>query len=330
MQNYYRNKKVLITGGCGFIGSNLAVQLVNLGAEVTVADSMLAGFGGNLFNLEPVQDRLKINFSDMRDEHSLSYLIRDKDIIFNLAGQISHIDSMTAPMADLDINCRAQLSLLEACRHDNSDVVIVFASTRQIYGRPQYLPVDESHPISPVDVNGINKAAGEWYHTLYHNVYGLKTVSLRLTNTYGPRQAIGLNNQGFLGIFVRLAIQGEKIKIFGTGEQLRDFNYVDDVSDALLLAGRSPAAIGKIYNLGHSRHYSLKHVVEILNELTGVNYELVPFPPEKAKIDIGDYYTDISLIGRELDWKPRTELKKGFSKTLDYFRENLDHYVNSI
>ncbi len=327
MSNFFKRKNILITGGCGFIGSNLAIRLVELGAKVTVMDSMLPRSGGSVFNLDPVKDQIHVNFSDMRDEHCLPYITKDKDLIFNMAGQISHLDSMKAPMADLDINCRAQLSLLETCREHNPNVKIVYASTRQIYGRPQELPVSESHIIAPVDVNGINKAAGEWYHTLYHNVYDISTTSLRLTNTYGPRQAIGLNNQGFIGVFIRKALLGEKISLFGTGEQLRDLNYVDDVIDALLLCAENPKAKGKIYNLGHHNHFSLASLVDILGELKGIEVEKVPFPEGKAKIDIGDYYSDYSLIKEDLGWKPKYDLKEGLAQTLNYFSNSLSNYL---
>ena len=229
MRETYQGKKVLITGGLGFIGSTLAIQLVEWGADVTLVDSMIPEYGGNLFNIEPIKNQVRVNFSDVRDPHSMEYLVKDQDYLFNLAGQVSHIDSMTDPLSDLDINTRAQVVILEACRKFNPRIVVVFASTRQIYGKPQYLPVDENHRLYPTDVNGINNMAGEWYHTLYYNVYDLNTVSLRLTNTYGPRQLLKHNRQGFIGVFVRQIIQGEKIKIFGDGQQIRDMNYVEDV-----------------------------------------------------------------------------------------------------
>lgn len=223
----YKDKKILITGGLGFIGSNLAIKLVQLGANITLVDSMIPDYGGNLFNIEPIKNQVRVNFSDVRDSYSMEYLVKDQDYLFSLAGQVSHIDSMIDPLTDLDINTRAPVFILEACRKFNPSIKIIYASTRQIYGKPIYLPVNENHPLYPTDVNGINKMAGEWYHTLYHNVYGMNTISLRLTNTYGPRQLLKHNRQGFIGVFVRQIIQGEKIHIFGDGQQIRDLNYVD-------------------------------------------------------------------------------------------------------
>lgn len=321
MREFYSGKRVLITGGVGFIGSNLALRLVDLGAEVMLVDSMLPAYGATLRNVEPILDRVRINFSDVRDRHSMSYLVRDQELIFSLAGQVSHVDSMTDPATDLDINCASQLSLLECCREGNRDVTIVFASTRQLYGRPQYLPVDEDHPKQPVDVNGINNLAAEMYYGLYHRVHGMKTVSLRLTNTYGPRMDLRSNTKGFVGIFVRRALAGEKICVFGTGKQKRDFNYVDDVVDALLHAGSNPAVIGESMNLGHPRPRTVLDVVSVLSSLTGVEHEIVPFPPDAEAIDIGDYYGSASRFHAATGWDPAVDLEQGLERTLRYYRE---------
>jgi len=318
---FYAGKRVLVTGGVGFIGSNLALSLVECGAEVVLVDSMLPAYGASLRNVEPVRDRLRINFSDVRDRHSMSYLVRGQDVIFSLAGQVSHIDSMTDPLTDLEINCSSQLSLLECCRAGNPGVTVVFASTRQLYGRPQYLPVDEKHPLEPVDVNGINNLAAEMYYSLYNKVYGMNTVSLRLTNTYGPRMDLCSNSKGFVGIFVRSALEGRKIRIFGDGRQKRDFNYVDDVVRALLLAGSSPALSGKVFNLGHPRPCSLLEFVETLALLTPFESEVVPFPAEAESIDIGDYYGDFALFREATGWEPGVELKQGLERTLAYYRD---------
>ena len=288
----YAGKRVLITGGLGFIGSNLAIELVEAGADVTVVDSMIPAYGANLFNVEPVRGRLHINYSDIRDRHSLEHLVREKDYIFNLAGQLSHIDSMLDPMTDLEINCVAQLSLLECLRRVNSEAKVVFGSTRQLYGRPQYLPVDEDHPVCPVDVNGINNWAGESFFRLYHEVHGIASVSLRLTNTYGPRMDLRSDTKGFVGIFVRRALKGEHIDVFGTGEQKRDFNYVDDVVEALLRAGQAKEVYGRALNLGHPRPYSLNELVEILAGLADFTHGSKEWPEDRKKIDVGDYYGD--------------------------------------
>ena len=318
--DFYRGKKVLVTGGLGFIGSNLAIKLVELGAKVVLVDSMLPAYGATPKNVEPVADRLQINFSDVRDRPSLSYLVLGQDIIFSLAGQISHSESMRDPMTDLAINCSSQLSLLECCREGNPDAKIVFASTRQLYGRPQYLPVDEAHPLAPVDVNGINKLAAERYYTLYNDVHGIATVSLRLTNTYGPRMEITNDKKGFVGIFIRRALEGEKIALYGTGEQKRDFNYVGDVVDALLVAGELPELNGESFNLGHPEPASLLEFVEILRTLADFEVETRPFPPDAAAIDIGDYYGDFSKFQAASGWQPRVSLKDGLAESLAWYR----------
>lgn len=323
----FAGKNVLITGGMGFIGSNLAMKLVRLGAKVTVMDSMLDEYGANIFNIKDIQDKISINYSDMRDEHSLRYLIRGKDFIFNLAGQVSHQDSMTNPFMDLDVNTKAQLTLLETCRQFAPEVRIVFASTRQIYGRPQYLPVDEKHPVAPPDVNGINKLAAEEYHRLYYDVYGLKTVSLRLTNTYGPRQLIKNARQGVIGWFVNRALTGETIKLFGTGEQVRDFNYVDDVTEAMCLVAENEKTYGQVFNLSGERA-SLKQVAVMLLELTGKGrLEIVPFPEERKKIDIGDFYGDSSKLTAVTGWQAKTTLQDGLAKTVEYYQKYADKYL---
>jgi UDP-glucose 4-epimerase len=320
-------QKVLITGGAGFIGSHLAHRLVNLGAEVTLVDSLIPEYGGNLHNLDGIVDRVRLNISDVRDHHSMRYLVRGVDLVFNLAGQTSHMDSMHDPFTDLDINSRSQLSILEALRHVNPQARVVFASTRQLYGRPEYLPVDERHPQRPVDVNGINKIAGESYHLLYHEVYGIPTCALRLTNTYGPGMRIKDARQTFVGIWIRRLLEGEPFEVWG-GEQLRDFNYVDDVVDAFLSAALSPAAWGRVFNLGSSEVVSLVQLAQQLVEVNGSGeFQVREFPVERKKIDIGDYYSDFSLIEHELGWRPRVSLRAGLQRTLDYFRAHGGHYL---
>ncbi|QDC47509.1 NAD-dependent epimerase/dehydratase family protein [Candidatus Methylopumilus universalis] len=323
----YKSKKVLITGGLGFIGSNLARALIFHGAEVTLVDSLSPQYGGNIFNVEDIRDSVTVYISDVRDSSAISGFLEGQDYLFNLAGQTSHLDSMMDPQTDLDINANAQLSILEACRRVNPNIKIVFASTRQIYGKPDYLPVNENHPIRPVDVNGINKLAGEWYHILYNNVYGIRSCALRLTNTYGPGMRVKDSRQTFLGIWVRSIIENKPIKIFGDGLQLRDFNYVDDCIQAFLMAGASDIANGKVYNLGSSEVINLKDLAELmLNIETSGKYELIPFPPERKVIDIGDYYSDFNLIKNELGWEPKISLKIGLKKTLEFYKNNHRHY----
>jgi UDP-glucose 4-epimerase len=322
----FNGARVLITGGLGFIGSNLARELVESGAQVMLVDSLIDEYGGNLFNIAGIEDAVTVNISDVRDEHSLRYLVRDQDYLFNLAGQTSHIDSMVSPYNDLEINCRSQLSILEACRHQNPGIRIVFASTRQIYGRPRELPVTENHPIHPVDVNGINKTAGEWYHLLYGDVYGIRVTVLRLTNTYGPRMRVMDARQTFLGYWLRLIVSGERLDVYGDGLQRRDFNYVDDAVSAFLLAATRDEAAGQVYNLGDANPISLADLAQLVVELNGSgDWQLVPFPSDREAIDIGDYWADFSKIERDLGWRPQVELRDGLEQTLRYYREHGDH-----
>ncbi len=327
----FHKKRILITGGLGFIGSGLARVLVEAGAEVTLVDSLIPEYGGNLFNIEGIRDRLRVNISDVRDPFAMAYLVRGQEFLFNLAGQTSHLDSMQDPQTDLEINAAAQLSILEACRKHNPEIKIVFASTRQLYGKPEYLPVDEKHPVCPVDVNGINKLAGEWYHILYNNVYGIKACALRLTNTYGPGMRVKDARQTFLGIWVRNLVEGKPILVFGDGMQLRDFNYVDDVVEALCEAAISERANGEIFNLGGSEVISLKDLAKMTSEMhPGCRYELVPFPPERKAIDIGDYYSDYSKVKNILGWEPRTRLVDGIKQTVEYYLKNFGHYLDPL
>jgi UDP-glucose 4-epimerase len=263
----------------------------------------------------------------VRDEHSLRYLIQGQDYLFNLAGQTSHLDSMQDPYTDLEINCRAQLSILEACRKYNPGVKIVFASTRQIYGKPEYLPVDEKHLLRPVDVNGINKMAGEWYHILYNNVHGIPSCALRMTNTYGPRMRVKDARQTFLGLWIRLLVEGKSFEVWD-GSQLRDFTYVDDAVDALLLSAASETSNGRVFNLGGERIISVKDLAELLVQVNGRgDYVVRSFPSDRRRIDIGDYYADFSSIRSVLGWQPKIPLSEGLAATLSFYRDNLEHYL---
>jgi len=324
---FYTNQSVLITGGLGFIGSNLARRLVDLGARVTLVDSLLPDYGGNRFNIAGYENRLHLNIADVRDPYSMRALVQGQAVIFNLAGQVSHIDSMTDPFSDLEINARAQLSILEACRHENPDVKIVYAGTRQQYGKPDYLPLDENHLQHPTDVNGVNKLAGEWYHIVYHTAYGLRTTSLRLTNTYGPRQLMKHNRQGFIGWFVRLAVEGKEIQLYGDGQQLRDLTYVDDVVDAFLRAGASDAVNGQVFNLGGQAPISLLALAQLLvNVADQGSVRLVPWPEERKRIDIGDVYSSYARIQSVLGWQPTTDLRTGLAQTVAYYQQHHQQY----
>jgi UDP-glucose 4-epimerase len=320
-------KRVLITGGLGFIGSNLARALVEVGSRVVLLDSLVPEYGGNLANIAGIEDRVRINVSDVRDTHSLRHLVRDQDVLFNLAGQTSHLDSMKDPFTDLEVNCASQLSILEACRRHNPDVKIVFAGTRQVYGRPRALPVDEEHPLAPVDVNGVNKAAGEWYHLLYGRVHGLRVSVLRLTNTYGPRMRVRDARQTFLGTWLRALVVGEELRVFGDGSQRRDFTYADDASRAFLLAASEDAADGEVFNLGGDEPVSLLELAELLVELNGGgSYRVVPFPEDRLRIDIGDYVGDYTKIRSVLGWAPRVPLADGLRSSLAFYREHGRRY----
>ena len=324
----YRGSKVLITGGLGFIGSHLARRLVDLGADVTIVDSLIPEYGGNPYNVREIVDHVHINYSDIRDPWSIRYLVQGKDWIFNLAGQVSHLDSMRDPQTDLDINCKSQLSLLEACRENNPDARLVFAASRQQYGRPQSVPVTEDHPLVPVDVNGINLVAGEQYHLLYNNVHGIRAISLRLTNTYGPHLLMKHDRQGFITTFIRRAIEGQPISVYGDGSQLRDFTYVSDAVDAFLGAGATEMAYGKAFNVGGLDPVPLIEVASLCQKIAGAGgaVETIPWPPERKRIDIGSIYVDHSRLSAATGWKPSVGLADGLNETIRFYQHHGEHY----
>ena len=323
----FAGKRVLITGGLGFIGSNLARRLIALNAHVTIVDALIPEYGGNRRNLAGLMTRVRVHRADVRNWPRLPRLVQGQDFLFNLAGQTSHMDSMTDPQTDLDINCRAQLAILEACRRHNPKIRIVFASTRQVYGRPDYLPVDEKHPLRPVDVNGINKLAGEEFHLLYSRVHGIRSTALRLTNTIGPRMRVKDARQTFVGVWIRRIVEGQPFEVWG-GDQLRDFTYVDDAVEAFLLAASREAAIGKAFNLGGPPPVTLRQLAELLVKINGAGRFVVrKFPADRKQIDIGDYYADDRLIGRTLGWRPQTSVRAALTRTLAYYRKELRHYL---
>ncbi len=325
---FYQNKKILITGGLGFIGSSLAHKLVKFDADVTIIDSLLPEMGGNLRNIKGIENKVKINIADLRDPYSSDVLVREKDIIFNLAGTLSHVGSMEYPLTDLDINCRSQVTFLESCRKFNPNVKIVYSGTRNQYGKAKYLPVDEDHPMDPTDVNGINCIAGESYHILYHRVYGIKSCSLRLNNTYGPRHQMRHSRQGVLNWFIRQIMDGEKINLFGGGTQIRDCVYIDDVVNSLLLAAASDSVWGKVYNVG-AYPASLKEFVNTAIKVYGKG-ELfsVKFPENRKTIEVGDFISDWSRIKKEIGWQPKVNLEQGIKKTFDFYEKNKQYYWN--
>jgi len=327
LSSTWQGTKVLITGGAGFIGSTLAIRAAELGAEVTVIDSLIPEYGGCLYNLEPVKDKVRINLSDIRDSFSLRPLIENIDILFNLAGQTSHMDSMKDPHTDLTINCMAQLNLLEICRQFNPNIRIIFASTRQIYGKPTYLPVDENHSINPVDINGIHKYAAELYHGLYGKVHGIRACILRLTNTIGPRMRIKDAKQTFVGIWIRQILEKEPIEVWG-GEQIRDFNDVEDVVEAMLIASQDCNCFGKIFNLGSEEKVSLLQLANMIQHINGSGeIKIMPYPPERKKIDIGDYHSSFTRFKDMTGWEPAITLEQTLRRTLEYYSDHLSVYI---
>lgn len=323
----FAGARVVITGGMGFIGSSLARRLVALGAKVLLIDSVIPEYGGNLTSISDIRDQVVVDNSDIRGGYALPRLLDGQDFLFNLAAQTGHLDSMTAPEDDLAINCTAQLQLLEACRAVNPGIIIVHAGTRQIYGRPRYLPVDERHPLRPVDVNGVNKMAGEAYHLLYRDVYGIKSRSLRLTNVYGPGMRIKDARQNFLGIWLRRVIEGEPFEVWG-GEQRRDLLYVDDAVEAFLYAAITPEVEGLALNVGGNEPYSLAALAEAIIEANGGGrYEIREFPPERKRIDIGDFLTDDRCFRALSGWRPYIRLTDGLRLSLDYYRSRLASYL---
>jgi UDP-glucose 4-epimerase len=319
--------RAVVTGGLGFIGSAIGRRLVALGAEVLLVDSMIPEYGGNLANIADIRDRVSVNIADIRGAYALRHLLNGQDFLFNLAAQTSHLDSMSAPEEDVAINCTAQLQLLEACRAVNPGITIVHAGTRQIYGRPEYLPVDELHRLRPVDVNGVNKMAGEAYHLLYCDVYGIKTRSLRLTNVYGPGMRIKDARQAFLGIWLRRVIEGEPFEVWG-GEQRRELLYVDDAAEAFLYAAITPVTEGLALNVGGGKPLSLAALAEAIIEVNGGGqFEIREFPAERKRIDIGDFLTDDSRFRALSGWQTSCDLAEGLRRSLEYYRRHLASYL---
>jgi nucleoside-diphosphate-sugar epimerase len=326
----YRGKRAFVTGGLGFIGSNLALALAREGAEVTVADSREVGCGANDFNLAEAAGAVRTVIADIGDTTKIEPALEGSDVVFNLAGEISHIHSIRYPERDLDLNVRAQLSFLRSCQKVAPEARVIYASSRQVYGVPDYLPVDENHPVRPVDFNGVHQWAAENYHFLFSNLFSLDVVCLRLTNVYGPRQSLLKPCQGFSGAFFRLALHGETIQVYGDGRQLRDMLYVDDAVEAFLTAGAAPPNGIRVYNVGGAQPLSLLEIAQTVARAAGrgARVECVPFPEDRKAIDIGSYYSDISRIRRELGWQPRTGFARGAEETVAFYRRFAEHYLN--
>jgi UDP-glucose 4-epimerase len=328
----YKGSSVLITGGLGFIGSNLARRLTEIsGVKVFIVDALLPGQGGNPHNIHDIRDQVTVYNANLSSDWVINHIVVGMDYIFNLAGSVSHLDSMLDPLMDMELNCASQIRLLEACRSFNPRARIVFTSTRQVYGKPMYLPVDEQHPIAPLDMNGIHKRAAEMYHLLYHRVYNIPVVCLRLTNTYGPRQLVQHDRQGFIGWFIRQAMDGGVIEVFGDGKQERELIYVDDVVDALLLAGASKESEGEVFNLGGDHPISLADLAGELIQLTGRGtIRMKSFPRERKLIDLGSFYASYEKIEAAVGWRPKTPLGEGLRRTIEFYTKNREHYWNPI
>ncbi len=327
MKTSFENANVLITGGLGFIGSNLAIRLVKLGAQVTLVDNMLPRQGGNLFNIEPIKDNVHINFSDIRNELSMNYLVQGKDYIFHLAGQVNHVDSMRNPIKDLDINCKGTLVLLEACHHHNPDARIIFAGTRGEYGKSVHIPVGEDHPTDPVGIYAITNLTAEKMVLVYHRVKKLRGICLRITNTFGPRHQMMHDEYGVFNWFVRKAIDNDGIPVFGDGSILRDFLFIEDLLDALLLSATTHTAYGEVYNVGSGQGISFKELAEKIVAIAGTGrVEFVPFTQERKEVEPGDYVADIRKIKNVIGWAPKTSLDEGILRTINFYRRYGEHY----
>ncbi len=325
--NHWKGRRALITGGLGFIGSNLAIRLANLGARVTIVDAIIPEYGGNLFNIESVKDRVTVNFGDICDRLAMNWLVRDQDYVFHLAGQVSHIKSMTDPFPDIEFNIKGTMVVMEAIRHHNPTAKVVFTGTRGQYGPAIALPVNESAPTNPKAIYEISNLTAEKIIQVYHETHGIPAVMLRLTNIYGPRAQMKHSQYGVVNWFVRQALDGVPIPVFGTGRILRDFVYVDDCVDAILATATCPAAVGEIFNVGWDQPTSFLELAQILERLCATGWwHYAPFTPERAAQEPGDFYSDITKIRTMVGWEPRTGLEEGLRRTLEYYEANRQQY----
>lgn len=324
---HYKNKKVLITGGLGFIGSNLAIKLVKAGAEVSLLDAMIEGHGGNLFNIDTIKDDINIHFSDVRDENIMNYVVQNKDYIFHLAGQNDHVLSLTNPYPDIDINIKGSAVLLEACKNHNRNARLVYTGTRGEYGPAIKLPVDENAPINPKGIYELSNLTAQKLFKIYNDNHSVQSITLRLTNIYGERAQMKHHRFGVANWFIRLALDNETIKVFGDGSIVRDFLYVNDIVDAIWMCALSEKAYGEILNVGHDQPSSFLELAKtIIKIATSGQWEFAPFSPERAAQEPGDFYSDISKIKKLVGWEPKTTLEMGLKKTIEYYRKNKKFY----
>lgn len=327
MNDAFAGKKVLITGGAGFLGSNLAIRLADRGADVTAMDIMLPEYGGNLFNLEPVRERVRVNFADIRDGNAMNYLVRGMDFVFHLAGQVSHIKSFTDPFQDIDINIKGSAMLMEACRKHNPGVKVVYTGTRGQYGKKTTLPVREDAELDPRGIYELSNLAAEKLIKIYHDVHQVRSVLLRLTNIYGPRAQMKTPHYGVANWFIRLALENETLRVFGDGSMLRDFLYVDDTVDAMLRCAAEERAEGGIFNVGRDTPVTILDFVKKVVEIAGSGrWEYAPFTAERAAQEPGSYYSDITRIRDTVGWEPRTDIEEGIGRTVAYYREHRGRY----
>jgi UDP-glucose 4-epimerase len=321
-------RTVMVTGGMGFIGSNLVRRLIALGAEVHVVDSMIDGSGANRFNLPDVEDRFRVHTFDIGNAGALRPLLASCDLVFNLAAQINHLQSVSDPARDLALNAESHLRFLEACRVSGGRMKVVFTSTRQVYGAQEQLPVNERATPQPCDINGVHKLCAEWYHLLYHRLHGVRTTVLRLSNVYGPRMPIRLDaSTPLMGRFVCKVLEGERLDVFGDGSQVRDVLEVEDAVDGLIAAARTPAADGEIINLSGTEVTTVGQIAQMVIDAAGAgSLRLLPFPSARQAIDIGSIYLDCTKASRLLDWRPRVSLRDGLARSIAFYRENRSHY----
>lgn len=326
-EDFFSGVNCLITGGLGFIGSTLAIKLVQAGANVTLVDAMIPEYGGNLFNIKPVEDEVTINFSDVCDQHAMNWIVRDQDYVFHLAGLGSHVLSMTNPHPDIEINIKGTLVVMEALRYFNPGAKLVYTGTRGQYGSAVMLPVNESAPMNPKGIYEISNLTAEKIILAYHNMYGIRSVLLRLTNTYGPRAQMKHSHYGVANWFVRLALDNNTIPIFGDGKVLRDFLYVDDCVGAILEAVVCEPAYGDVFNIGMGKPTGILELAELIIEVSGTGcWQFAPYTPERKLQEPGDFYSDVSKISEVIGWQPSTHLRKGLKITVDYYREHRKHY----
>jgi len=323
----FAGKSALITGGMGFIGSSLAIRLANLGANVTILDSMIPDYGGNEFNLHPVKDRVKINFCDIRDESAVNYLVRGQDLIFHLAGQVCHLMSLSNPFPDIEINITGTAILMEACRKYNPNAIVVYTGTRGQYGPSVSLPVNEEAPTNPKGIYEVSNLTAEKIIKVYNENHGIKSVLLRLSNIYGPRSQMKHSRFGVCNWFIRLAMDDAKIQVFGDGSILRDFCYVDDTVEAILQSSITPEAYGEIFNVGSPIPVSFLELVKtIIDVAKQGSWEFAEFSAERKAQEPGDFYSDVSKIERLVGWRPKTDLRSGLEQALVYYRKHKEQY----